>query len=36
MKNDIVYKLYNLFLVIVLFTLPVTEGLKQISLTLFV
>lgn len=36
MKNDIVSKLYNLFLVIVLFTLPVTEGLKQISLTLFV
>ena len=36
MKNDIASKLYNLFLVIVLFTLPVTEGLKQISLTLFV
>ena len=36
MKNDIVSRLYNLFLVIVLFTLPVTEGLKQISLTLFV
>ena len=36
MKNDTVFKLYNLFLVIVLFTLPVTEGLKQISLTLFV
>ena len=36
MKNDIIAKLYNLFLVILLFTLPVTEGLKQISLTLFV
>ena len=36
MKNDIASRLYNLFLVIVLFTLPVTEGLKQISLTLFV
>ncbi|WP_107709781.1 O-antigen ligase family protein [Campylobacter concisus] len=36
MKNDIVSRLYNLFLVIVLFTLPITEGLKQISLTLFV
>gem|GEM_PF-5220111 len=28
MKNDIMSKLYNLFLIIVLFTLPVTEGLK--------
>ena len=36
MKNDIIAKIYNLFLVILLFTLPVTEGLKQISLTLFV
>ena len=36
MKNDILYKFYNLFLVVILFTLPVTEGLKQISLTLFV
>ena len=36
MKNDIMSKLYNLFLIIVLFTLPVTEGLKQISLILFV
>ena len=36
MKNDIASKLYNIFLVIMLFTLPVTEGLKQISLTLFV
>ena len=36
MKNDIIAKLYNLFLVVLLFTLPVTEGLKQISLTLFV
>ena len=36
MKNDIITKLYNLFLVVLLFTLPVTEGLKQISLTLFV
>ena len=36
MKNDIMSKLYNLFLIIVLFTLPVTEVLKQISLTLFV
>ena len=36
MKNDIIYKLYNLFLVVMLFTLPVTEGLKQISLVLFV
>ena len=36
MKNDIITKLYNLFLVVMLFTLPVTEGLKQISLTLFV
>ena len=36
MKNDIMSKLYNLFSIIVLFTLPVTEGLKQISLTLFV
>ena len=36
MKNDIISRLYNLFLVIMLFTLPVTEGLKQISLTLFV
>ena len=36
MKNDIMSKLYNLFLIVVLFTLPVTEGLKQISLILFV
>jgi len=36
MKNDIIAKLYNLFLVVLLFTLPVTEGLKQISLTFFV
>ena len=36
MKNDIMSKLYNLFLIIVLFTLPVTEVLKQISLILFV
>lgn len=36
MKNDILYKFYNLFLVVILFTLPVTEGLKQISLMLFV
>ena len=36
MKNDIITKLYNLFLVVLLFTLPVTEGLKQISLTFFV
>ena len=36
MKNDIMSKLYNFFLLLMLFTLPVTEGLKQISLILFV
>ena len=36
MKNEIASKLYNFFLLVMLFTLPVTEGLKQISLTLFV
>lgn len=36
MKNEIASKLYNFFLLVVLFTLPVIEGLKQISLTLFV
>ena len=36
MKNEIASKLYNFFLLVMLFTLPVTEGLKQISLILFV
>ncbi|MGP1485921.1 MAG: O-antigen ligase family protein [Campylobacter sp.] len=32
MKNDITYKIYNIFLGIFLFSLPVTEAVKQIAL----